>query len=202
MNQSQDHNRGFTLLLTIIVISVVLSVTMASLNLSIKQVRLSTDTRDSEVAFQAANAGLECIRFWSRQAADAFEQGDGVEIQCFGSGSSSPETVDRIEEGDDGSAFLYEYQLSWGDSGFGERCSQMRFVVMNADIEGDGLSISNAVMRDSLPGYPVLDEPTQCETGGRCTIFSSQGYSTSCPPSGIDGAFPLGTIQREILVEF
>ena len=202
MQKNLSTNHGFTLLLTVIVIGVVLAVTLASLNLAIKQVRLSADTRDSEIAFQAANAGLECIRHWRRAERTGFESGDDVEIDCFGSAGISPANLhDSIPSTGDGSVFLYEYQISWGDAGFGERCSQMRLVVMSADIDGDGLEIENDDMRDALEGYPEGPN-TVCEAGGRCTAFSSQGYSTSCPTTGIGGGFPLGTIQREILVEF
>lgn len=202
MSQNLSTNRGFTLFLTILVIGVVLAVTLTSLNLAIKQVQLSADTRDSEVAFQAANAGLECVRHWRRAERGAFESGDSVPINCFGSGDISPSNLDdSIVFTGEGSVYLYEYQIPWGDAGFGERCSQMRFVVMTADIDGGGMSISNEDMRDALEGYPQRDDPTECEAGGRCTAFLSQGYSTSCP-SSINDSFPLGTIQREILVEF
>ena len=205
MLQNVFTNRGFTLLLTIIVIGVVLAVTLASLNLAIKQVQLSADTRDSEVAFQAANAGLECVRHWRRAERGAFESGEEVEISCFGdSYTSSPTLVALDPSADEGFANLYEYQITWGeDDVFGERCSQMRFVVMTADIDGGGMSISNEDMRDALEGYPQRPDSTECEAGGRCTAFSSQGYSAECPDN-IDEleSFPLGTIQREILVEF
>ena len=204
MRQNLSTNRGFTLFLTILVIGVVLAVTLTSLNLAIKQVQLSADTRDSEVAFQAANAGLECVRHWRRAERNAFESGNSVPINCFGSSdTSSPTPVALDPSANEGSAYLYEYQIPWGDAGFGQRCSQMRFVVMTADIDGGGMSISNEDMRDALEGYPQRPDSTECEAGGRCTAFSSQGYSAECPDN-IDEleSFPLGTIQREILVEF
>lgn len=190
-------NQGFTLLLTIIVIGVVLAVTLSSLNLSIKQVRLSVDTRDSEVAFHAANAGLECIRHWRRAAAADFESGSNFGIECFS--SSDPGSASSVPIDGDGEAYMYEYQITWGGSGTSQRCSQMRFMVITASIDSDdGVTVTD--MQNHLAGYPA--ESKVCEPGGVCTVFSSQGYSAACPPSGIDGSFPLGTIQREILVEF
>ena len=205
MRQNLSTNRGFTLLLTIIVIGVVLAVTLTSLNLAIKQVQLSADTRDSEVAFQAANAGLECVRHWRRAERNAFESGESVQINCFGrSDTSSPTSVALDPSASEGSAYLYEYQIPWGDEDvFGERCSQMRFVVMVANIDGGGIAITNEEMRGVLEGYPQRDDDTECEAGGRCTAFSSQGYSAQCPGDINDlSSFSLGTIQREILVEF
>lgn len=189
--QNKLSQKGFTLLLTIIVISVVLAVTMSSLNVGIKQVRLSADTRDSEVAFHAANAGLECLRFWRRGSQSTnFENGNSVDINCFDSGDVSPNTrTTDIVPG----AHLYEYQIEWGDPG---RCSQMRFIVMTSPNEAT-LEISD--IQDYLPGYPT--DTKECPAGGRCTAALSQGYSTGCP-NNIDDSFPLGTIQREIFVEF
>ena len=204
MRQNLSTNHGFTLFLTILVIGVVLAVTLTSLNLAIKQVQLSADTRDSEVAFHAANAGLECVRHWRRAERDAFESGNSVPINCFGSGDISPSLDDSISFTGDGSVYLYEHQISWGDDDvFGERCSQMRFVVMVANIDGGGIAITNEEMRGVLEGYPQRDDDTECEAGGRCTAFSSQGYSAQCPGDINDlSSFSLGTIQREILVEF
>ena len=62
MSRLLHKERGFALLMTLLIISVVLSVALTTLSLATKQTRLATDTRDAELAFHAANAGLECMR--------------------------------------------------------------------------------------------------------------------------------------------
>lgn len=200
MPTSTRTHAGFTLLLTIIIIGVVLAVSLSSLSLAVKQVRLSADTRNSEVAFHAASAGLECIRYQRRMNAHDFENGnDGIEINCFGQSNIDHANRVVIQDDDDGAIYLYEYQIEWSAGTFGNRCSQMRFIVMSVPSEGDDLTLNN--VSDYLAGYPGDQSTKRCEPAGLCTLFSSQGYSAGCP-STINGSFPIGTIQREIFVEF
>ena len=73
-----QKNAGIALLMTVMVLSVVLSVTLAIVELTLQQLALSVDSRDSEVAFHAANAGLECARYTRRNASTTFEGGSGI----------------------------------------------------------------------------------------------------------------------------
>ncbi len=50
---------GFALLLTMIVVAVTLAVGLSLLNITLKQFTLSSTSRDSEIAFHAADSGLE-----------------------------------------------------------------------------------------------------------------------------------------------
>ncbi len=209
---TSKSNSGFALLLTILVLSVVLGISLTMLSLSIKQVQLSVDTRDSEIAFHAASAGLECMRYWRRNSATAsnFESasGSGVSVDCFDVGSTAPgdylnlftDTLpdDVTLSGGGGSAARYNYRLSWG-SGNQARCSEMSMIVMNVDLTADSEMELEGVSR-LIPGYTGLTDVKTCDPGGFCTIVSSRGYSRACPSSGTN--FPIGTVQRDILVEF
>ena len=185
-----------------------MTVVLTMISISIKQVQLSVDTRDSEIAFHAASAGLECVRHWRRAERDAFEDGnDSIQVQCFGEDipveingevSSLAANDSNLNDVDTGSSvYIYDMEATWA-LGDAERCSRVRMVLLNNSSDSsDSLTLSN--MTDYIPGYPV--NQASCEPGGRCTIFSSQGYSNACPM--VTGArFPLGTIQRDILVEF
>ncbi len=207
MITNSSSQSGFALLLTILIIGVVLAVTLTMLSVSIKQIQLTADSRQSEIAFHAANAGLECVRHWRRSLSDLYEQGNNsVGINCFGESATPAQQVEdlmgntnagsaTIDE-DDSSAYKYFYQISWGELG-ARRCSQLRFIILNNSSDStEDLELSNVT--DFIAGYPR--DVATCSPGGRCTIFSSQGYSSACPASG--GNFALGTIQRDILVEF
>ena len=52
----QNKQSGIALLMTIMVLGVVLSVTLAIVELSLQHLALSVDFKDSEIAFHAANA--------------------------------------------------------------------------------------------------------------------------------------------------
>ena len=202
-HKSQTSSDGFALLLSIITIGVVLSVTLTTMSLAIKQGQLSADSRDSELAFHAASAGLECIRHWRREESDRFEDGDDVPIECFGVSGVNAEQANSYTQSSSaadvdgpGTVHFYEYQVSWG-AGSADRCSEMKFLVFNTDLsQGDSLTLRN-IPENFIAGYPGEDGEKECEAGGLCTVFSSRGYSEPCADS-----FPIGTIQRDIFVEF
>src|SRR3989344_3678709 len=81
---------GFTLLLSILVVSVVLSVGLGIFDIMTKELKLSGIGRESQIAFYAADAGIECFFYWEIKhpglADSAFEPATGVtnRISCAG----------------------------------------------------------------------------------------------------------------------
>jgi hypothetical protein len=57
-------SRGFTMLLSILVISMILSVALGITDIVIKEHRLSSLVRESEAAFHAADKGIDCALFY------------------------------------------------------------------------------------------------------------------------------------------
>jgi hypothetical protein len=183
--------QGFALLMTLIVVTVVISIGLSVLDLSIKQVRLSTNARDSEIAFHAANAGMECARFVRRSSNDSMEGGDPISPNCF-SASPSPNTVTGVISNSNGEAYIYDYAFSWG--GAAPRCSQITTLVASSSPLGTGLVIPN--MTTLVPGYPSGSTKT-CAAGERCTVISVRGYNKTC-----NNVASYGTVQREVLLQF
>ncbi len=62
-----NPQRGFTLLIAVILTSVLLSVGLALLDVAYKQVTLSSTARQSQTAFYAADSALECALYWDQQ---------------------------------------------------------------------------------------------------------------------------------------
>jgi Tfp pilus assembly protein PilX len=188
---------GFALLMTIIVVGVVTAIGLSVLDLSIKQVRLTTLSRDSENAFHAANAGLECARFNRLLLSSDMEAGDAVGPTCFGTTLTSnnpttPVAADYIAS--DGQAYLYTWQYTWG-TGLDTRCSRMNILVASTTPTGSGIELDTTYMGDSnFPGYVGT---FTCEASARCTVISVQGFNKAC--SAINQP---GTVQREVLLEF
>ncbi len=198
----KHHNRhtkkqaGFALLMTIIVVGVVLSVGLSILDLSIKQVRLSTNAKDSEIAFHAANAGLECARFVRRDNAVDMEAGNTAVASCFdGTTNIDPNTGSDPQPTliGDGEAYLYEYEFTWGPAG-SDRCTKIGTLVMSADLLQSGATTTNMI--DLFPGFPDGAE-YNCEPGGRCTVVSVRGYNRAC--GTVDS---YGVVEREVLLQF
>ena len=182
---------GFALLMTLIVVTVVISIGLSVLDLSIKQIRLSTNARDSEIAFHAANAGMECARFVRRNLSSAMENGDPISPVCF-TGGPSPNNVTQISSDSNGDVFRYDYAFSWG--GTAARCSQITTLVASSSFSGAGLFIAN--MTTLVPGYPS-GATKSCAAGERCTVISVRGYNKTC-----NNVSSYGTVQREVLLQF
>lgn len=185
---------GFALLMTMIVVGVVLSVGLAILDLSLKQVRLSTNAKESEISFHAANAGMECAQYWRRTDSDKMESNQSISPVCFHESTYSNTNIE-ITTGlvGDGNVYQYEYSFQWGPTG-SIRCTQINTIVMSSDLYGIGLTLSNVA--NIVDGYPYSDDKT-CSAGSQCTIVSVRGYNRPC--STISG---FGVVQREVLLQF
>jgi Tfp pilus assembly protein PilV len=191
----QHHNKpssGFALLLTLVVVSVVISIGLTLLELTVKQLRLSTGTKDSENAFHAANAGVECVRYWRLASSTQFENGIGntVPMRCFGSAVTSPTITDLSPVGPE-LLFKYDVEFTWG-AATAQRCSKLSFITLSSDPASAGVTLVN--IPSYIPGYPYTNKT--CIAGGRCTIVSVQGYNQPCTATTA-----LGTVQREVLLE-
>ena len=192
---SQIHKEsGFALLMSLVVMGVLISIGLSVLELSIKQIELSTNVRDSEVAFHAANAGMECGRYWRRESAELMEAGADINPTCFTVDAGVISDTPLAPSAGSGNIYQYDYNFTWG-SAPDERCSQIRTLVFNADLAGPDLELDD--MQTHAPGYPIGMTTFTCEAGARCTVMSVQGYNKPC---GSINEF--GTLQREVLLEF
>ena len=201
--KSTQKQEGFALLISLIVVGVVISVGLSILDLSITQVRLSDNAKQSELAFHAANAGVECGLYWRRNASSTMLAGDPITPDCFGVTDSSVELT-IIDPGSDagkiegGTAYLYQYQFSWGTE---QRCTKIATILITADPDESGATLHdvNNVVDDggnfAIPGFPETD--SECEVGGQCTIMAVRGYNQSCANIG-----NFGTTEREVLLQF
>lgn len=74
--------RGFTLLMSVLISSVLLALGYEIYNLAIKEVNLSSSGRESQFAFFAADTGVECA-LWADSKLDAFSTTtDITELDC------------------------------------------------------------------------------------------------------------------------
>ena len=59
--------RGVALLFTMLITSIIFSISIGVFNLIIGEIILSGTGRDSQLAFYAADAGVECVLYWDIQ---------------------------------------------------------------------------------------------------------------------------------------
>ncbi len=62
-----SKQKGFTLLLSVLVSSIILSIGIAIFNITFKEIKLSSAGRESQFAFYAADSGAECALFHERK---------------------------------------------------------------------------------------------------------------------------------------
>ena len=176
--------------MALLVVSVVVSVGLTLVDITLKQLRLATGAKDSEAAFHAATAGVECVRYWRRQLSDQIEDGLTLPgVSCFG---SAPANINRTSLDPQPPDPIYRYELEFTWSG---RCTKATLVSMKSPFN---LPLTLRNVPSAVPGHPGYQSGVdkECEPGGRCTIMSVQGYNRSC--SNINS---FGTVQREVLLE-
>ena len=61
---SNEEEKGFTLLFAVLVSTLVLAVGASIISMALRQVVLSGVGRDSQFAFYASNTGIECALYW------------------------------------------------------------------------------------------------------------------------------------------
>jgi len=76
---------GITLFIAIVIMGILLFISFAVLNITLKANLFATSGRDSQYAFYAADAGLECAIYWdSRSDPSEFDISTAGTITCAG----------------------------------------------------------------------------------------------------------------------
>ena len=75
--------KGFALLYSVLIASVLLAIGLAIFNITIKELLLSSLGRDSQFAFYAADTGAECALFWDFKG-NSFATSSESSIACTG----------------------------------------------------------------------------------------------------------------------
>ncbi len=80
----QEKNKGFALLIAVIIISLVVSVSLSLTVIVIKEIGITSSIRESMKAFYAAESGFGCAKYWLTKNTSIFFDTDGGNIQCAG----------------------------------------------------------------------------------------------------------------------
>lgn len=196
MNQhhkSETREGGFALLVTLVVVSVILAIGLSLLFVTTRQYLLAVTANESEKAFQAAQIGLECLRYHRAQPTTLakFLRDDLSDqtppLSCAGvvsdvvNSSGDPLIVD----GDD--YWLYNYKYSFDFSG--DQCTEPSLYVADfRDYGGPDLTLD--VSGEGL-------DTIRCTAGNVCTAIFSRGYNRPC-----DDLDAIYSIQREVTVQY
>lgn len=187
--RSHTPHKGFALLLTLIISSVVLAIGLSILEISVNQINLSSTARESEIAFQAAHAGVDCVWYWRKERPTSYtaETGTPAGFSCFGVPADADAPI-NLSESTDGHARRFSYEFEWGSP---LRCTQVDMYVLNAD-GVDDVPITFTSTAVGTNGVKT------CAAGTVCTVLVSSGYNRAC--SNLTTS--IFTVQRELTVEF
>jgi len=82
-----NKQNGFSLLYAVLVTSIVLYIAGSIVNITLKELILTSSTRDSHKAFYAADAAVECVLYWDIAGGTTgisyFNASDSKTISCF-----------------------------------------------------------------------------------------------------------------------
>jgi Tfp pilus assembly protein PilX len=83
----QNTKKGFTLFIAILIGSLMLAIGFSIFNLTFKELLLTASARESQVAFYAADTGLECALYYD-QRGNQFVPGQSATVSCILPGTS------------------------------------------------------------------------------------------------------------------
>ena len=155
----QNNHSGFTLLIAILVIGIVLAIGLSILNITLKEYILSGIARESAIALNAADAGMECALYWDRSLnGDKFDVGaPALPITCMGKtiavGGGASGTAQTLNE-------TSAVGITWGTPAVCAMVSVTKYF--------------------STIGEVTMDDGGTCPKGVECTRTVSLGYNKAC----------------------
>lgn len=180
--RTKNRQEGVTLLVALLLVGVLLGVSTSLLNVTLKQYQLSGIALASEMAFQAANAGMECALYhdFPKSNPGKFEVPSANNpdpeqttiplITCMGNITVSATNIDNAPyNGDeDGKAVSGEEQnfiFDWGSPQVCVDISVFKFYSTSTDVArwvgGNRMS-------------------PDCRQNSVCTVIQSRGYNVPC----------------------
>ncbi len=156
------QKRGFTLLIAVLVVGIVLAIGLSILNITLKEYLLSGVARESTIALNAADAGMECALYWDRSSqGNKFDLGPpaGRRITCMGTTWNISQGV----PGTIGSGDAQRFDFTWG-------------------ISPDPIVCAKIVVTKYFSGSGTVDMGVGliCPMGVVCTRIESRGYNKAC----------------------
>ncbi len=175
--KNNKKNKGFVLLFSVLVASLVLSVGMSIISIALKQVVLSGSGRESQYAFYMANTGAECATYWDL-AGNTIIDNNGNNGKVFAAGSGVSATTDpnikclnmRITDDQpntcsptitipdwcasspNNSTYNTRFRISYAPNDLTQRCAE---VTVSKTVDGAGIVTATKI---TSRGYNTCDE--------------------------------------------
>ena len=113
--QQKSQQSGFALLTAIIVSVVILTIGLSILSSTLKQQILTDINQESERAFHAAYAGVECAQFWN--IGDVWDVGtSSATIRCIGQDVTTDNNPSNPPYNPQNADDIFTAQFDWQDA--------------------------------------------------------------------------------------
>lgn len=147
-----NNKNGFVLLYVVLISSIILTITLSITDMSYREISLSSDARETNFAFFAADAGAECALLNDKASSTSFVQtgGSGI-VTCF----DIPITINQNIIGDTG---------EWS------------FVLNNLGSDGDGCARVN--VQKNFTELTTIIISKGYNSGGENNGFCDQGINS------------------------
>ena len=188
LSKQAKNKHGLALIIAIIVSTVAFSVGLSLLDIALRQLSLSNINKDSEAAFHAAHAGIECIRLIDTDGAPPeFNSPSNTHYNpttgCMGDTAVNTGATNNDVYGE---GLKAEYHSDYDWAGLCTSVSVYKYYeASGADSDNRGPTRENEVsdLRNPL-----------CPEDSTCTIIKSRGYSDICANINLPD-----TIEREVV---
>ena len=147
-------SRGFAMLFSVLISSLLVVIGLSIFNITLKELTISTSARESQIAFYAANSGMECALYWDLK-------GNGLR-------SAFASTTGDIASAQSVSALCNGVKVNSATSA----TTEFEFKVNNS---GDSNGPCAKVKVVKTPGSPTVEKMT--------TVIESRGKNI-CDASG------------------
>lgn len=193
--QRNMSKKGFALLLSALMSVVVLVVGLTILNTTFKQVLLAEVGMESERAFHAAYAGVECAQFWN--VADVWDEAHGdTTISCGDVTASTDQSTAESDGADEVTSFEIDWESAPGNPGDGSYLEESYLMCTKIDVFKYSGHTSPVTMF-ALPDLTGVSTIRDCPGYVECTVVIAKGYNRAC--SAITSS---RTVEREVIVRF
>lgn len=163
--------RGFTVLISIVIASIVIAIALSIMGITMKQLTLAGIARESEVAFQAANAGVECIRFYDISASN----GDSFDVPGNGTEQSTRTTLSCLS-----GVVLNTASSSDGDYLAASGEEQLFTWTWDSGSVCTDVSVYKFYSSSGVEDMDPLITDRDCPEGVECTVIKARGYNAPC----------------------
>ncbi len=107
----KEKNKGFVVLFTVLIASVVLAMALGMANIALKQIVLTASSTDANKSFYAADTGVECALYYDLKAIPShFTPGSTNPVSCY-----QDTAVGVIENPNSYFYFFFDHQTTAGN---------------------------------------------------------------------------------------